>query len=204
MNNLKDEKNKDLIFYKNLFLSFDDLINLKDYMNNDIFNLKSKNLIYIKIINNIITINDEIYILLVLDIISKNIKEMSIIQLYNLIPSMLDNIISQIILKFKMNCDPDYSLNKYKINCFYYLFLVNKYKNERINNKKVFDDIIESLNIKDNIEKLFTHSSGFRSTCVDENPTVSQASKMRRIPINNKDLFLKVINKLYNNKYNNL
>ena len=180
MYNLKDEKNKDLIFYKNLFLSFDDLINLKEYMNNDIFNIKSKNLIYIKIINNIITVNDEIFILLVLDIISKNIKKMLINQVYNLIPNMLDNIISQIILKFKMCCDPDYSLNKYKIKSVYYLLLFNKYKNKHINNKKIFDEKFESLNIKDNIEKLFSPS------------------------IINKDLFLKVINKLYNNKYNNL
>jgi hypothetical protein len=89
-------------------------------------------------------------------------------------------IISQIILNFKKICDPDYTIEKYKIKCIYYLLLFPNYKNNHINNKAYFDNKLLLLNIKDNIEKLFVSS------------------------INNKEIFLRVINKLYNDKYDNL
>ena len=169
---------KDNYNIKNLLLvSFDDIINLNDYMKKDIYYFNNKNSIYFKIINNINIINDEIYILLVLNIISNNIKKMKIIQIYNLIQNKLEHIINQIILNFKIKGDPDFIIEKYKIKCIYYRLLFSSYKNIRINNKILFDNKLDSLNIKNNIERLFILS------------------------VNNKELFLKVINKLYHDKY---
>ena len=170
---IKDNNIKDL-----LLVSFDDNINLIDHMNKEIFYFNNKNSIYSKIIKNLINITDEIYILLVLDIISTKFKQIKIIKIYNLIPTILVHIINEVILKFKTKGDPDYTIEKYKIKCICYLFLI--YNNKHINNKQIFNEKLESLNIKDNIEKLFVPS------------------------INNKELFLKVINKLYHDKYNNL
>lgn len=177
MLNIKDDQNKDSFFLNKLFVSGDDIINLNDYMKKEIFYFNHKNSIYFKIINNLITINDEIYILLVLNVISNNIKEMSIIQIYNYIPTILEYIINNIILKFKIKGDPDYIISKYKIRCIYYSFMFSNYKNNRLNTKKIFDDKLNSLNIKDNIQRIFTHSMA------------------------NKETFFRVINKLYNNKY---
>jgi hypothetical protein len=172
---LKDNNIKDL-----LLISFDDDINLNNYMKKEIFIISHKNSIYNKIINNIIIINDEIYILLVLDIISNKLEQIKIINIYNLIPTILKDIINKIIIKFKIKCDPDYIITKYKIKCIYYSLIFSKYKNNRIICKKIFDDKLSSLNIKNNIKRIFTPS------------------------INNKEIFLKVLNKLYHNKYNNL
>jgi hypothetical protein len=170
---------KDNYNIKNLLLvSFDDIINLNDYMEKDIFHFNNKNSIYFKIINNIYIVNDEIYILLVLNIISNNIKKMEITQIYNSIQNNLEHIISQIILNFKIKGDPDYIIRKYKIKCIYYTLMFSTYKNNHVNNKILFENKLDSLNIKDNIKRLFTPS------------------------INNKELFLKVINKLYHHKYN--
>jgi hypothetical protein len=172
---LKDNNIKDL-----LLISFDENINLNNYMKKEIFIFSHENSIYNKIINNIIIINDEIYILLVLDIISNKLEQNQIINIYNSIPNMLNHIINKIILKFKIKCDPDYIITKYKIKCIYYSLMFSEYKNNRINCKKIFDDKLTSLDIKNNIERIFTPS------------------------INNKEIFLKVINKLYHDKYNNL
>jgi hypothetical protein len=177
MLNIKDDQNKDSLFLNKLFLADDDIINLNDYMKKELFNFNNKNSIYSKIINNLIIVNDEIYILLVLNVISNNLKEMSIIKIYNYIPTILENIINNIILKFKIKGDPDYIISKYKIRCIYYSFIFSNYKNIRIDNKKIFNDKLNSLNIKDIIQRIFTHS------------------------IANKETFFRVINKLYNNKY---
>jgi len=163
-----------------LLVSFDDNINLNNYMKKEIFYFNHINSIYNKIINNIIIINDEIYILLILDIISNKFKHIQIIKMYNSILPILEQIINEIIIKFKIKFDPDYIITKYKIKCIYYSLMFPEYKNNRINYKKIFDDKLNSLNIKDNIERIFIRS------------------------INNKEIFLKVINKLYHNKYNNL
>ena len=116
---IKDNNIKDL-----LLVSFDDNINLIDHMNKEIFYFNNKNSIYSKIIKNLINITDEIYILLVLDIISTKFKQIKIIKIYNLIPTILVHIINEVILKFKTKGDPDYTIEKYKIKCICYLFLI--------------------------------------------------------------------------------
>jgi len=166
-----------------LLFSYDDIINLHIFMNKEIFTTTGKNSIYFKIINNLIEITDDIYILLVLNIISNtiNTSPLLIIEIYNLIPTILDSIINKIILQFRIICDPEYIIDKYKIKCIFYTFINSQTKIKYIEKKMYYNKKINSLNIEDNLKRIFSIET-----------------------LTNKKLFLKVINKLFHNKYDNL